>query len=111
MTLTPFEIYAIMKWSNLELQRRVDSKESTNRDKGLTIANGEYLSPARLAKMCAKEIRRRKNVGLYIEEANEWDRFEPEPEELTLEERSQVLTKQLRRAPRRPSLLNIGKKR
>ena len=111
MTLTPFEIYAIMKWSNLELQRRVDSKESTNRDKGLTIANGEYLSPARLAKMCAKEIRRRKNVGLYIEEANEWDRCEPEPEELTLEERNQVLTKQLRRAPRRPSLLNIGKKR
>ena len=111
MTLTPFEIYAIMKWSNLELQRRVDSKESTNRDKGLTIANGEYLSPTRLAKMCAKEIRRRKNVGLYIEEANEWDRFEPEQEELTLEERNQVLTKQLRRAPRRPSLLNIGKKR
>ena len=111
MTLTPFEIYAIMKWSNLELQRRVDSKESTNRDKGLTIANGEYLSPTRLAKMCAKEIRRRKNVGLYIEEANEWDRFEPEQEELTLEERSQVLTKQLRRAPRRTSLLNIGKKR
>ena len=111
MTLTPFEIYAIMKWSNLELQRRVNSKESTNRDKGLTIANGEYLSPTRLAKMCAKEIRRRKNVGLYIEEANEWDRFEPEQEELTLEERNQVLTKQLRRAPRRPSLLNIGKKR
>ena len=111
MTLTPFEIYAIMKWSNLELQRRVDSKESTNRDKGLTIANGEYLNPARLAKMCAKELRRRKNVGLYIEEANEWDGFEPEQEELTLEERNQVLTKQLRRAPRRPSLLNIGKKR
>ena len=42
MTLSPYEIYAIMKWSNLELQRRVDSKESTNRDKGLTIANGEY---------------------------------------------------------------------
>ena len=111
MTLTPFEIYAIMKWSNLELQRRVDSKESTNRDKGLTIANGEYLNPARLAKMCAKELRRRKNVGLYIEEANEWDRFEPEQEELTLEERNQEMTKQYRKAPRRPSLLNIGKKR
>ena len=116
MTLTPFEIYAIMKWSNLELQRRVDSKESTNRDKGLTIANGEYLSPTRLAKMCAKELRRRKNVGLYIEEANEWDRFTPDPEsyeeeELDMEERNQLLIKQFRKAPRRPSLLNIGKKR
>ena len=107
MTLTPFEIYAIMKWTNLELQRKIDSPSK----EGITIANGERLSPERLAKMCKKELNRRKNVGLYIEEANEWDRFEPEQEELTLEERNQVLTKQLRRAPRRPSLLNIGKKR
>ena len=107
MTLTPFEIYAIMKWTNLELQRKIDSPSQ----EGIIATDGEYLSSARLAKMCKKELRRRKNVGLYIEEANEWDRFEPEQEELTLEERSQVLTKQIRRAPRRPSLLNIGKKR
>ena len=107
MTLTPFEIYAIMKWTNLELQRKIDSPSQ----EGIIATDGEYLSSARLAKMCKKELRRRKNVGLYIEEANEWDRFEPEQEELTLEERNQVLTKQLRRAPRRPSLLNIGKKR
>ena len=31
--------------------------------------------------------------------------------ELTLEERNQEMTKQYRKAPRRPSLLNIGKKR
>ena len=107
MTLSPYEIYAIMKWTNLELQRKIDNPS----EKGITIANGEYLSPERLAKMCKKELRRRKNVGLYIEEANEWDRFEPEQEELTLEERNQEMTKQFRKAPRRPSLLNIGKKR
>ena len=107
MTLTPFEIYAIMKWTNLELQRKIDNPSK----EGITIANGERLSPERLAKMCKKELSRRKNVGLYIEEANEWDRFEPEQEELTLEERNQEMTKQYRKAPRRPSLLNIGKKR
>ncbi len=107
MTLSPYEIYAIMKWTNLELQRKIDNPS----EKGITIANGEYLSPERLAKMCKKELRRRKNVGLYIEEANEWDRFIPDEEELTLEERNQEMTKQFRKAPRRPSLLNIGKKR
>ena len=107
MTLSPYEIYAIMKWTNLELQRKID----TPSEKGITIANGEYLSPERLAKMCKKELHRRKNVGLYIEEANEWDRFIPDEEELTLEERNQEMTKQFRKAPRRPSLLNIGKKR
>ena len=107
MTISPYEIYAIMKWTNLELQRKID----TPSEKGITIANGEYLSPERLAKMCKKELRRRKNVGLYIEEANEWDRFIPDEEELTLEERNQEMTKQFRKAPRRPSLLNIGKKR
>ena len=112
MTTTPYEIYAIMKWSNLELQRKIDSPS----EKGITIANGECLTPERLSKMCAKELRRRKNVGLYIEEANEWDRFTPDPEayeeeELNMEERNQLLIKQFRKAPRRPSLLNIGKKR
>ena len=107
MTLSPYEIYAIMKWTNLELQRKIDNPSK----EGITIANGERLSPERLAKMCKKELSRRKNVGLYIEEANEWDRFEPEQEELTLEERNQEMTKQYRKAPRRPSLLNIGKKR
>ena len=112
MTLSPYEIYAIMKWTNLELQRKIDSPS----EEGITIANGEYLSPERLAKMCKKELRRRKNVGLYIEEANEWDRFTPDPEsyeeeELNMEERNQLLIKQFRKTPRRPSLLNIGKKR
>ena len=111
MTLSPYEIYAIMKWTNLELQRKIDSPS----EKGITIANGEYLTPERLSKMCAKELRRRKNVGLYIEEANEWDRFETEQreeeEELSMEERNQLLRKQYRKAPRRPSLLNIGRKR
>ena len=112
MTLTPFEIYAIMKWTNLELQRKIDSPS----EEGITIANGEYLSHQRLVKMCKKELRRRKNVGLYIEEANEWDRFTPDPEsyeeeELNMEERNQLLIKQFRKAPRRPSILNIGKKR
>ena len=112
MTLTPFEIYAIMKWTNLELQRKIDSPS----EEGITIANGEYLSQQRLVKMCKKELRRRKNVGLYIEEANEWDRFTPDPdeyedEELNMEERNQLLIKQFRKAPRRPNILNIGKKR
>ena len=112
MTLTPFEIYAIMKWTNLELQRKIDSPS----EEGITIANGEYLSQQRLVKMCKKELRRRKNVGLYIEEANEWDRFTPDPEsyeeeELDMEERNQLLIKQFRKAPRRPNILNIGKKR
>ena len=110
MTLTPFEIYAIMKWTNLELQRKIDSPS----EEGITIANGEYLSQQRLAKMCKKELRRRKNVGLYIEEANEWDRFTPDPEtyeeeELDMEERNQLLIKRFRKG--KPSLLNIGKKR
>ena len=112
MTLSPYEIYAIMKWTNLELQRKIDSPS----EEGITIANGEYLSQQRLAKMCKKELRRRKNVGLYIEEANEWDRFTPDPEsyeeeELNMEERNQLLIKQFRKAPRRPNILNIGKKR
>ena len=112
MTLSPYEIYAIMKWTNLELQRKIDNPS----EKGITIANGEYLSPERLAKMCKKELRRRKYVGLYIEEANEWDRFTPDPEsyeeeELNMEERNQLLIKQFRKAPRRPNILNIGKKR
>ena len=109
MTLSPYEIYAIMKWTNLELQRKID----TPSEKGITIANGEYLSPERLAKMCKKELRRRKNVGLYIEEANEWERFETEQreeeEELNMEERNQLLIKRFRKG--KPSLLNIGKKR
>jgi hypothetical protein len=104
-----------MKWTNLELQRKIDSPS----EEGITIANGEYLSQQRLVKMCKKELRRRKNVGLYIEEANEWDRFTPDPEtyeeeELDMEERNQLLIKQFRKAPRRPNtttLLNIGKKR
>ena len=112
MTLTPFEIYAIMKWTNLELQRKIDSPSQ----EGIIAADGEYLSQQRLVKMCKKELRRRKNVGLYIEEANEWDRFTPDPEsyeeeELDMEERNQLLIKQFRKAPRRPSILNIGKKR
>ena len=112
MTLIPFEIYAIMKWTNLELQRKIDSPSQ----EGIIATDGEYISSARLAKMCKKELRRRKNVGLYIEEANEWDRFTPDPEsyeeeELDMEERNQLLIKQFRKAPRRPSILNIGKKR
>ena len=107
MTTTPYEIYAIMKWSNLELQRNIDNPSSNCFD----LHTDEYVKPQRLAKMCKKELRRRKNVGLYIEEANEWDRFIPDEEELTLEERNQEMTKQFRKAPRRPSLLNIGKKR
>ena len=107
MTLSPYEIYAIMKWSNLELQRNIDNPSSNCFD----LHTDEYIKPQRLAKMCKKELRRRKNVGLYIEEANEWDRFIPDEEELTLEERNQEMTKQFRKAPRRPSLLNIGKKR
>jgi len=63
------------------------------------------------------ELHRRKNVGLYIEENGEWDRFTPDPEdyeeeeELSMEERNQLLVKQYRNTPRRPStlsLLNIG---
>ena len=116
MTLTPFEIYAIMKWTNLELQRKIDSPSQ----EGIIAIDGEYISQQRLAKMCKKELRRRKNVGLYIEEANEWDRFTPSPEdyedeeldmELNMEERNQLLVKQLRKTPRRSStlgLLNIG---
>ena len=112
MTTTPYEIYAIMKWSNLELQRNIDNPSSNCFD----LHTDEYVKPQRLAKMCKKELRRRKNVGLYIEEANEWDRFTPDPEsyeeeELNMEERNQLLIKQFRKAPRRPSLLNIGKKR
>ena len=111
MTLIPFEIYAIMKWTNLELQRKIDSPSQ----EGIIATDGEYISQQRLAKMCKKELRRRKNVGLYIEEANEWDRFTPDPEsyeeELDMEERNQLLIKQFRKAPRRPSILNIGKKR
>ena len=112
MTLTPFEIYAVMKWTNLKLQRKIDNPSK----EGITIANGERLSPERLTKMCKKELSRRKNVGLYIEEANEWDRFTPDPEsyedeELDMEERNQLLIKQFRKAPRRPNILNIGKKR
>ena len=112
MTLTPFEIYAIMKWTNLELQRKIDSPSQ----EGIIDISGEYLSQQRLVKMCKKELSRRKNVGLYIEEANEWDRFTPSPEdyeeeELDMEERNQLLVKQLRKTPRRSStlsLLNIG---
>ena len=112
MTLIPFEIYAIMKWTNLELQRKIDSPSQ----EGIIAIDGEYISQQRLAKMCKKELRRRKNVGLYIEEANEWDRFTPDPEdyedeELDMEERNQLLVKQLRKTPRRSStlsLLNIG---
>ena len=115
MTLTPFEIYAIMKWTNLELQRKIDSPSQ----EGIIAADGEYLSQQRLVKMCKKELRRRKNVGLYIEENGEWDRFTPDPEdydededeELSMEERNQLLVKQYRNTPRRPStlsLLNIG---
>ena len=111
MTTTPYEIYAIMKWSNLELQRNIDTPSSNCFD----LHTDEYIKPERLAKMCKKELRRRKNVGLYIEEANEWDRFETEQreeeEELSMEERNQLLRKQYRKAPRRPSLLNIGRKR
>ena len=114
MTLTPFEIYAIMKWTNLELQRKIDSPSQ----EGIIADDGEYLSQQRLVKMCKKELRRRKNVGLYIEENGEWDRFTPNPEdyededeELSMEERNQLLVKQYRNTPRRPStlsLLNIG---
>ena len=116
MTLIPFEIYAIMKWTNLELQRKIDSPSQ----EGIIDISGEYLSQQRLVKMCKKELNRRKNVGLYIEEANEWDRFTPSPEdyedeeldmELDMEERNQLLVKQLRKTPRRSStlsLLNIG---
>ena len=115
MTLTPFEIYAIMKWTNLELQRKIDSPSQ----EGIIDISGEYLSQQRLVKMCKKELNRRKNVGLYIEEANEWDRFTPDPEdydededeELSIEERNQLIVKQLRKTPRRSStlsLLNIG---
>ena len=112
MTLIPFEIYAIMKWTNLELQRKIDSPSQ----EGIIAIDGEYISQQRLVKMCKKELSRRKNVGLYIEEANEWDRFTPDPEdyedeELDMEERNQLLVKQLRKTPRRPStlgLLNIG---
>ena len=115
MTLTPFEIYAIMKWTNLELQRKIDSPSQ----EGIIDISGEYLSQQRLVKMCKKELSRRKNVGLYIEEANEWDRFTPSPEdydededeELSIEERNQLIVKQLRKTPRRSStlsLLNIG---
>jgi len=112
MTVTPFEIYAIMKWTNLELQRKIDSPSQ----EGIIANDGEYLSQQRLVKMCKKELSRRKNVGLYIEEANEWDRFTPSPEdyeeeELDMEERNQLLVKQLRKTPRRSStlsLLNIG---
>ena len=115
MTLIPFEIYAIMKWTNLELQRKIDSPSQ----EGIIAIDGEYISQQRLVKMCKKELSRRKNVGLYIEEANEWDRFTPSPEdyedeeldmELNMEERNQLLVKQLRKTPRRPSILNIGKK-
>ena len=118
MTVTPFEIYAIMKWTNLELQRKIDSPSQ----EGIIANDGEYLSQQRLVKMCKKELSRRKNVGLYIEEANEWDRFTPSPEdyededenedeELSMEERNQLLVKQYRNTPRRSStlsLLNIG---
>ena len=115
MTITPFEIYAIMKWTNLELQRKIDSPSQ----EGIIANDGEYLSQQRLVKMCKKELSRRKNVGLYIEEANEWDRFTPSPEdydededeELSIEERNQLIVKQLRKTPRRSStlsLLNIG---
>ena len=115
MTLTPFEIYAIMTWTNLELQRKIDSPSQ----EGIIDISGEYLSQQRLVKMCKKELSRRKNVGLYIEEANEWDRFTPSPEdydededeELSIEERNQLIVKQLRKTPRRSStlsLLNIG---
>jgi len=112
MTLTPFEIYAIMKWTNLELQRKIDSPSQ----EGIIANDGEYLSQQRLVKMCKKELRRRKNVGLYIEENGEWDRFTPDPEdyeeeELSMEERNQLLVKQYRNTPRRSStlsLLNIG---
>jgi hypothetical protein len=112
MTTTPYEIYAIMKWSNLELQRNIDNPSSNCFD----LHTDEYIKPERLAKMCKKELRRRKNVGLYIEEANEWERFETEQreeeeEELSMEERNQLLRKQYRKASRRPSLLNIGRKR
>jgi len=111
MTITPFEIYAIMKWTNLELQRKIDSPSQ----EGIIDISGEYLSQQRLVKMCKKELSRRKNVGLYIEEANEWDRFTPDPEdydededeELSIEERNQLIVKQLRKTPRRSSTLNL----
>lgn len=109
MTITPYEIYAIMKWSNLELQRNIDNPSSNCFD----LHTDEYVKPQRLAKMCKKELRRRKNVGLYIEEAGEWDRFENEDhtEEDTIEERNAKLIKSFRKAPRKHSLLNIGRKR
>ena len=106
MTITPYEIYAIMKWSNLELQRNIDNPSSNCFD----LHTDEYVKPQRLAKMCKKELRRRKNVGLYIEETGEWDRFENEDhtEEDTIEERNAELIKSFRKG--KPSLLNIGKR-
>jgi len=71
-----------------------------------------------LLKCVKKNYVDEKNVGLYIEENGEWDRFTPSPEdyedeeeELSMEERNQLLVKQYRNTPRRPStlsLLNIG---
>ena len=104
------EIAELMKWSNMKLQRKIDTRDSG--DSYLTL-RGEVLTSALLAKKCKSEMSRRKRCGIYIEEAGEWDRFENEDytEEDTIEERNAELIKSFRKAPRKHSLLNIGRKR
>jgi hypothetical protein len=74
MGYSRFEIAYIVRWTNKELQRRIDAKS----ENGTYLTPfGEVISNAKLAKLCAREQKRRQNVGLYIEEKGEWDNLKP----------------------------------
>ena len=70
MGYSRFEIAYIVRWTNKELQRRIDAKS----EQGTYLTPfGDVISNAKLAKLCAREKQRRLNVGLYIEEEGEWE--------------------------------------
>ena len=74
MAYTSFEIGTIMKWTNKELERKVENKKV----KGSYITPyGDSLTNGKLAKLCERELRRRQLVGLYIKEDGEWDNLTP----------------------------------
>jgi len=63
--------YPILRVSNKHLERNLLSNDR------------QY------AKVCAKEIQRRKMVHLYIEEEGEWDNLTPSEEIITMADRNQ----------------------